>query len=275
MVSNRSRGRVLAVAIAVVLASLLAPGVLAQEAGQSEGEPNDSPLNATLIQPGASVSGEITASENASQADADWFALPVQEGRNVTVSFESGNNSERLLVFLASPNGTENVSSVDDTLADAIIAPSGSTVQLGATANESRLYFIGVTGLSGTYSFTVETGGAMAMEENGTSMTNMTGMGNITGMGNATNITDMANATTTTTGAAATDTTTTETTTATATTATGTTDAASTETGNAGGENGGGGGTGGEGTSTTGPGFGLLAALIALLAAALLVARRR
>jgi PGF-CTERM protein len=253
-------------AIAVVLASLFVPGALAQEAqqtGQNESEPNDSPRNATFIQPGATVTGEIAPSENATTADADWFALPVQNGQNVSVSFESGAESERLLVFLASPGGSGNVSAVNDTLADATIAPSGSTVQLNATANGSRLYFVGVTGRSGEYQFTVETTGNGSMMANGTNMTNMT---NVT-MANGTNMT-MANDTnasmTNATGGATTQATSTTSTTATAT------DAATSTTSTTAGSGG-----GGEETSTTGPGFGLLAALIALLAAALLATRRR
>jgi PGF-CTERM protein len=271
MVLNRSRGPVAAVAIAVVLASLLAPGVLAQgaqQSGQPESEPNDSPRNATLIQPGATVTGEITTSENATTADADWFALPVQDGQNVSVAFESGNESERLLVFLASPSASGNVSAVNDTLADATIAPSGSTVQLNATANGSRLYFIGVTGRSGGYQFTVETTGNGTMTANGTDVpmmngTNMTNatMGNGTMMANDTDM-PMANATTSTQATSTTNApTTTEATTTAETTA---------NTGGSGGDGG-----SGEETSTTGPGFGLLAALIAVLAAALLAKRRR
>ena len=269
MVSNRSRGPVAAVAIAVVLASLFAPGVLAQQAqqsGQSESEPNDSPRNATFIQPGATTTGEITASENATNADADWFALPVQEGQNVSVAFESGGESERLLVFLASPSASGNVSAVNDTLADATIAPSGSTVQLNATANGSRLYFIGVTGRSGEYQFTAETSGNGTTMANGTNMTNAT-MANGTMTANGTNMTmandtGMANATTSTQATSTTNTPTTTEATTTTSTAAGTT--------GSGGEGG-----GGEETSTTGPGFGLLAALVALLAAALLATRRR
>jgi PGF-CTERM protein len=265
MVPNRSRGPVAAVAIAVVLASLLAPGVLAQQAqqsGQPESEPNDSPRNATLIQPGATVTGEITTSENATTADADWFALPVQDGQNVSVAFESGNESERLLVFLASPSASGNVSAVNDTLADATIAPSGSTVQLNATANGSRLYFIGVTGRSGGYQFTVETTGNGTMTANGTDvpMMNGTNMTNAT-MANGTDM-PMANATASTQATSTTNApTTTEATTTAETTA---------NTGGSGGDGG-----SGEETSTTGPGFGLLAALIAVLAAALLAKRRR
>jgi PGF-CTERM protein len=267
MVPNRSRGPVAAVAIAVVLASLLAPGVLAQgaqQSGQPESEPNDSPRNATLIQPGATVTGEITTSENATTADADWFALPVQDGQNVSVAFESGNESERLLVFLASPSASGNVSAVNDTLADATIAPSGSTVQLNATANGSRLYFIGVTGRSGGYQFTVETTGNGTMTANGTDvpMMNGTNMTNGTMMANGTDM-PMANATVSTQATSTTNapTTTTEATTTAETTA---------NTGGSGGDGG-----SGEETSTTGPGFGLLAALIAVLAAALLAKRRR
>jgi PGF-CTERM protein len=266
MISNRSRGPVAAVAIAVVLASLFVPGVLAQQAqqgGQPESEPNDSPRNATLIQPGATITGEITASENATNADADWFALPVQEGQNVSVAFESGGESERLLVFLASPSASGNVSAVNDTLADATIAPSGSTVQLNATANGSRLYFIGVTGRSGEYQFTAETSGNGTMMANGTNMT----MANGTDMP-MTNDTGMANATTSTQATSTTSTaTTTETTKATTTTET------TASSGGGGGDGGGGGG--GEETSTTGPGFGLVAALVAVLAAALLARRRQ
>ena len=298
MIFDRSHRRVVAVAIIVVLASVFVPGALAQEAGQSEGEPNDSPLNATLIGPGVTVNGEVTASENASQADADWFALPVQAGQNVTVTFESGNDSERLLVFLASPGGSGlggaggagNASGVNDSLADAAIAPSGETVQLSTTANESSIYFVGVTGPSGSYEFTVETGNGTAIGGNGT---NATGIANATGAANATaangstangtNGTTEATSTTATTTATetatatetTTDTTTTTTTTTTATTTkTSTTVAAATSTVSTG-SGSGGTASGGEETSTTGPGFGVLAAIVALLAAALVAVRRR
>ncbi|PSP44910.1 hypothetical protein BRC68_01275 [Halobacteriales archaeon QH_6_64_20] len=253
MIFDRSHRRVVAVAIVVLLASVFVPGALAQEAGQSEGEPNDSPLNATLIGPGVTVNGEVTASENASQADADWFALPVQAGQNVTVTFESGNDSERLLVFLASPGGSGlggaggaggagNASGVNDSLADAAIAPSGETVQLSTTANESSIYFVGVTGPSGSYEFTVETGNGTAIGVNGT---NATGIANATGAANATAAngstanatmgnTTMANGTNGTTEATSTTATTTATETATATETTTdtttTTTAATTET---------------------------------------------
>ena len=304
MIFDRSHGRVVAVAIAVLLASVFVPGALAQEAGQSEGEPNDSPLNATLIGPGVTVNGEVTASENASQADADWFALPVQAGQNVTVTFESGNDSERLLVFLASPGGSGlggaggagNASGVNDSLADAAIAPSGETVQLSTTANESSIYFVGVTGPSGSYEFTVETGNGTAIGGNGTNATgiaNATGaanataangstanatMGNTT-MANGTNGTTEATSTTATTTATetatATETTTDTTTTTTATTTeTSTTAAVATSTVSTG-SGSGGTASGGEETSTTGPGFGVLAAIVALLAAALVAVRRR
>ena len=308
MIFDRSHRRVVAVAIIVVLASVFVPGALAQEAGQSEEEPNDSPLNATLIGPGVTVNGEVTASENASQADADWFALPVQAGQNVTVTFESGNGSERLLVFLASPGGSGlsgaggagNASGVNDSLADAAIAPSGETVQLSTTANESSIYFVGVTGPSGSYEFTVETGNGTAIGGNGTNATgiaNATGaanataangstanatMGNTT-MANGTNGTTEATSTTATTTATetatatetTTDTTTTTTTTTTATTTkTSTTVAAATSTVSTG-SGSGGTASGGEETSTTGPGFGVLAAIVALLAAALVAVRRR
>ena len=254
MVLDRSGGQALVVILAVVLASLLVPSALAQEAGPSEQEPNDNPQNATFVQPGTPVSGEITASTNASDADADWFALPVQGGQNVTVTFESGPDAERLLVFLASPNGSRNVSAVNDTLADATIAPPESTVTLSTTANESRIYFVGVTGLSGEYEFTVETSGGMAMGQNGT---NVTDAMNGTATSNASNTTQSTTATTTSTQT-------------TRTTTTESTSAASTGSGS-----GDGGTAGGEGTSASGPGFGPLAALVALLAAALFVARRR
>ena len=297
MIFDRSHRRVVAVAIVVLLASVFVPGALAQEAGQSEGEPNDSPLNATLIGPGVTVNGEVTASENASQADADWFALPVQAGQNVTVTFESGNDSERLLVFLASPGGSGlggaggagNASGVNDSLADAAIAPSGETVQLSTTANESSIYFVGVTGPSGSYEFTVETGNGTAIGGNGT---NATGIANATGAANATaangstangtNGTTEATSTTATTTATetatatetTTDTTTTTTTTTATTTETSTTVAAATSTVSTG-SGSGGTASDGEETSTTGPGFGVLAAIVALLAAALVAVRRR
>lgn len=252
MVPDRPGARVLAVTIAVVVASLLVPGALAQAAGQGEQEPNDSPLNATFVAPGTPVSGEINStSVNASGADADWFAVPVQAGQEVSVSFESGNDSERLLVFLASPNGSRNVSAVNDTLADATIAPPGSTVTLSATANQSRVYFVGVTGLSGAYEFTVETSAGAA--RNGTNATDgMNDTGTVNASGAPTETTSTPTATST---ATPTDTTTTTTT----TTAT----------------SGGDGTATGEGTSASGPGFGLLAAVVALLAAALLATRRR
>ena len=307
MIFDRSHRRVVAVAIVVLLASVFVPGALAQEAGQSEGEPNDSPLNATLIGPGVTVNGEVTASENASQADADWFALPVQAGQNVTVTFESGNDSERLLVFLASPGGSGlggaggagNASGVNDSLADAAIAPSGETVQLSTTANESSIYFVGVTGPSGSYEFTVETGNGTAIGGNGT---NATGIANATGAANATaangstanattgngstangtNGTTEATSTTATTTATetatatemTTDTTTTTTTTTTATTTKTSTTVAATSTVSTG-SGSGGTASDGEETSTTGPGFGVLAAIVALLAAALVAVRRR
>lgn len=261
MVSDRPHGQILVLVIAIALASVLVPGALAQETGTSEQEPNDTPQNATFVQPGTPVSGEITASTNASEADADWFALPVQAGQNVTVSFESGPDAERLIVFLASPNGSGNVSAVNDTVADATIAPSGTTVTLSATANESRVYFVGVTGLSGEYEFTVETSGSgIVMGQNGTNMTGEMNGTNETGMTNA------SSATRTTTGTSA-GATTTQTVPDTTTTATSTTSSA-----NSGGSSA---NASGEGTSASGPGFGLLAALVALLAAALLVARRR
>ena len=254
MVPDRSGSQVLAVVFAVVLASLLLPSALAQEAGPSEQEPNDNPQNATFVQPSTPVSGEITASTNASQADADWFAFPVQGRQNVTVTFESGPDAERLLVFLAGPNGSQNVSAANDTLADATIAPPESTVTLNTAANESRIYFLGITGLSGSYEFTVETSGGTSMGENGTNVTN------------AMNGTDVANASSTTQP-------TPETTTSIQTTQATTTKSTSpASTGSSGGD-----GTtaSGEGTSASGPGFGPLAALVALLAAALIVARRR
>jgi len=259
MILDRSGSQVLVVVLAVALTSLLVPGALAQEAGTSEQEPNDTPQNATLVQPGTSVSGEITASSNASQADADWFVFPVQEGQNVTVTLESGSDAERLLVFLASPNGSPNVSAVNEALADATIAPPGSTATVSATANESRPYFVGVTGLNGEYELVVETSGGMAMGQNGT---------NMTGVMNGTNETTVANASSTTTQV-------TSTTTATSiqTTETTTTDSTSTaSTGVSGGDDG---NASGEGTSASGPGFGLFAALVALVAAAMLIARRR
>jgi PGF-CTERM protein len=271
MISNRPPGRVLTVVIAVVLASLLVPGVFAQQTGQPEDEPNDSPQNATFVRPGTSISGQINStSTNVSQADADWFAFPVQKGQNVTVSFESGNDAERVLVFLAGPNGSQNVSAVNDTLADATIAPPGSTVGLNTTVVESRIYFVGVTGLNGEYEATIETSSEMTMNQNGTNMTDGT---------NVTNGTATANASSATTETTAGVSTTTNTATPTDTT----TETSTTPTVGSGGESGGGDSSGssgnadasGQGTSASGPGFGLLAMLVALLAAALFILYRR
>lgn len=289
MVSKRPHGRIFAVLLAVVLASLLAPGVVAQQAEQSEDEPNDNPVNATLVGPGTSVSGDINSTgTNASQADADWFAFPVEAGQNVTVTLESGDDAERVFVFLASPNGSRNVTAADDTLADATIAPAGSSVTLSATVNDSRLYFVGVTGLSGEYTFSIETSGGMTMEANGTNSTDTTNTTNATATATAASTTtststSTATATPTETTSTPTTTTTTPTETATATSTEATTATTSnqstTASGGTSGSGDSGGGSGGtasdQGTSTSGPGFGLLAGLVAVLAAALFVARRR
>ena len=274
MVSKRPHGRIFAVLLAVVLASLLAPGVVAQQAEQSEDEPNDNPVNATLVGPGTSVSGDINSTgTNASQADADWFAFPVEAGQNVTVTLESGDDAERVFVFLASPNGSRNVTAADDTLADATIAPAGSSVTLSATANDSRPYFIGVTGLSGEYTFSIETSGGMTMEANGTNSTDTTNTTNATATATAASTTT-STSTSTETISTPTTTTTTPTETATATFTEATTATTSNQSTTASG--GGSGGTASDqGTSTSGPGFGLLAGLVALLAAALFIARRR
>jgi PGF-CTERM protein len=283
MVSKRPHGRIFAVLLAVVLASLLAPGVVAQQAEQSEDEPNDNPVNATLVGPGTSVSGDINSTgTNASQADADWFAFPVEAGQNVTVTLESGDDAERVFVFLASPNGSRNVTAADDTLADATIAPAGSSVTLSATVNDSRLYFVGVTGLSGEYTFSIETSGGMTMEANGTNSTDTTNTTNATATATAASTTTSTSTSTETISTPTTTTTTpTETATATsteATTAT-TSNQSTTASGGTSGSGDSGGGSGGtasdQGTSTSGPGFGLLAGLVALLAAALFIARRR
>ena len=274
MVSKRPHGRIFAVLLAVVLASLLAPGVVAQQAEQSEDEPNDNPVNATLVGPGTSVSGDINSTgTNASQADADWFAFPVEAGQNVTVTLESGDDAERVFVFLASPNGSRNVTAADDTLADATIAPAGSSVTLSATANDSRPYFVGVTGLSGEYTFSIETSGGMTMEANGTNSTDTTNTTNATATATAASTTT-STSTSTETISTPTTTTTTPTETATATSTEATTATTSNQSTTASG--GGSGGTASDqGTSTSGPGFGLLAGLVALLAAALFIARRR
>ena len=274
MVSKRPHGRIFAVLLAVVLASLLAPGVVAQQAEQSEDEPNDNPVNATLVGPGTSVSGDINSTgTNASQADADWFAFPVEAGQNVTVTLESGDDAERVFVFLASPNGSRNVTAADDTLADATIAPAGSSVTLSATANDSRPYFIGVTGLSGEYTFSIETSGGITMEANGTNSTDTTNTTNATATATAASTTT-STSTSTETISTPTTTTTTPTETATATFTEATTATTSNQSTTASG--GGSGGTASDqGTSTSGPGFGLLAGLVALLAAALFIARRR
>lgn len=267
MPSTRSRGPILAVVIAVVLASVLVPGAVAQQAGQPEGEPNDNPQNATFVAPGTPVSGEIDANgTNASGADSDWFAVPVQGNQTVTVTFESANESERLLVFLADPSRVENPqnasSNASDAVADIDSTMGEDTVTLNTTADQSGIYFLGVTGLSGEYTFTVETSAAAAMGENGTNATsgmNGTDMANGTAMANASSTTG----------------TTTETATSTQTTQSTTTESTSAAaTGGSGGD-GGSGTASGEGTSASGPGFGLLAALVALLAAALLAVRRR
>lgn len=268
MPSTRSRGPVLVVAVAVVLASLLVPGAVAQQAGQPEGEPNDTPQNATFVTPGTPVSGEIDSNgTNASGADSDWFAVPVQGSQTVTVTFESANGSERLLVFLADPSRVENSGNASQNASDAVADIDSTmgedTVTLNTTADQSGIYFLGVTGLSGEYTFTVETSAAAAMGENGTnatSGTNGTDMANGTAMANASSTTG----------------TTTETATSTQTTQSTTTESTSAaSTAGSGGDGGSGGTASGEGTSASGPGFGLLAALVALLAAALLAVRRR
>lgn len=255
MVSEPTRRMSLGIAVAVVLAALLAPGVLAQPGTQTENEPNDTPENATLVAPGTTVTGEIAARDgNASDSDTDWFAVAAEDGQNVTVEFTAGNESERLLVFLASADrlrnasegpenvSAENVTDVSEGLGDATFASSGSTVQLRTTAQRSGVYLIGVTGLEGEYSFVVET------ESEGPPA-------------NATTATE-ANATTEPSR---------ETPTATAeeptTGGTPTPEGDASEQTTA--------GDSGETTDASGPGFGLLAALAALLAVASLAVRRR
>jgi PGF-CTERM protein len=287
MAPDRPRGFVLVVAAALVLAGFSAPG-LAQPVDQSEQEPNDSPLNATVIAPGGTINGELSQSANASGADADWYAFPIQANQSVSITLESGNNSERLLVFLASPNltaagagggsavpdnGTNATTGANgsnttngtapptDALDDAQLVPSGGNVTLTTSSNSSGLYLLGVTGLSGQYNFTVAT--------NATGGVNAPGG---LGFGNATNGSLASGSTSPSasagggSGAASETPSTTPTATRTPTeTATETATGTPETTGSADGSE----------TSASGPGFGPLLAVGAILAVALLAVRRR
>lgn len=252
MVPEPTRGGVVAIAVAVVLASQLLPGALAETSTWPEAEPNDTPTNATLVSPGTTITGEIArqdGNESGPTADADWYALTARKGQNVTVEFTAGNESERLLVFLASADQLRNVSDKDENmsaenatglrggLGDLTFAPSGSTVELRTTTERSGVYFVGVIGHSGEYSLVVETDTADTAPETTTAATEGSAAGGLSP--GETTAEQAAGGTLETNG-------------------------------------GDGSAVGGdETTDASGPGFGLVAALAALIAVALLAFRRR
>jgi PGF-CTERM protein len=252
---TQKRGLTLIV-IGLFVVSMLGTVPMSALAQAQENEPNDAQGAATPIE-GTEISGEIGVS-----GDVDWYQFEVEKGETISVLFTGDSPDTTLFFDLVGPEG--------DTLASTNIGRGDTRGQVATTAQQSGTYYIEVsagsdiTGLP--YTITLSSaGGASEDTTTPTATTTPTVTPTSTPIASPT-------ATPTPTQTSTKTQTVTQTQTATSNNAT---DGTATGTNASGGAAENQTKTGGEGgTGMFGPGFGIVAAFVALLVAALLAVRR-
>jgi hypothetical protein len=110
-----------------------------------EREPNDAALTSMLVEPGATVSGEIRSTYDPDPSmDSDYFAVWVDAGDPITVEVARDSGPGTVYVTVLDPDGRSEPNG--DWLSDVITVEGGDRIQIRTVASQSGYHYVLVSG---------------------------------------------------------------------------------------------------------------------------------